>query len=123
VPDHLSGTASGVNNSAARIAGLLAVTLMGTIVNGVYRAALADRLPSGLAPGVRNRLVSNAGQLLEATIPESVSQATAVAVRASMESSFVTAYRAALAVALIAIAAAVVVAILTIRNDDPTASS
>ena len=37
VPDRFAGSASGVNNAVARVAGMLAVAVLGTVAVGVYR--------------------------------------------------------------------------------------
>ena len=42
VPDDETGTASGVNNAASRVAQLVAVTVLGAVTLGVYGSALED---------------------------------------------------------------------------------
>jgi EmrB/QacA subfamily drug resistance transporter len=115
----LSGTASGVNNAAARLAGLLAVTVVGSVLNAVFRSTLNMRLPRALPTEVRETIIARSGRLLNLELPEQLSGETAAAVQAAMSSSFAAAFRAGIAVAAAAALLAAVVGLTLIRNPSP----
>ena len=110
VPVNLVGAASGVNNAAARIAGLFAVTVSGAVLAGGYRILLSaalDRL--GLDRELIGMLMSNAGRMLDAPLPDSLSSRTGSAVQSAMRSAYAGGYRAALGINILSAAAAAVV--------------
>ncbi len=99
VPDRFSGAASGVNNAAARTAGLLAITVLGAALNGGYQAVLPDLLPGGLSPDMHESILAGAGRLLSAPLPEGMSPELAAAVEEARRAAFAFAGRLALSVA------------------------
>ena len=74
--DRYAGVASGINNATARVAGLLAVALLGSIAVGVFARALDERLDRlQAAPEVRSALQAEVPKLAEATVPKNVDPA------------------------------------------------
>jgi EmrB/QacA subfamily drug resistance transporter len=70
VDDRHAGTASGVNNAVARIAGALAVAILGTVAVPVFTAALATRLDGlRLPPDVRATVMGQVARLVEIQVP------------------------------------------------------
>jgi EmrB/QacA subfamily drug resistance transporter len=55
VPAEHVGLASGINNAASRIAGLLAIAVMGALLGGVYAARLAHRMDAQSLPQSERR--------------------------------------------------------------------
>jgi hypothetical protein len=104
-PAHHSGIASGVNNAVARVAGLLAVAVVGAVCAAQFSSAIDSHLPSsGLAPQTQHAiaeakkrtLVTDAGAAAAADRPR---------VHAALESASVKSYRLGIAIAgLLAIA-------------------
>jgi hypothetical protein len=95
VGEALSGTASGINNAAARVAGLLAVAVTGGVMVATFRAALAGGL-GGLDPDVAAALRAEAGRLLDVPLPAGLDgQARGIA-EAAIREAYATAFAAGL---------------------------
>ena len=106
VADHYAGTASGVNNAVSRVAGLLAVALLGIVMVLVFNNALDGRLePLNLTPQVQETLLAERGDLAGMSVPEGVSPELKTGLETAIDQSFVAGFRiimlvtAALAVA------------------------
>jgi EmrB/QacA subfamily drug resistance transporter len=109
-----SGLASGVNNAMARVAGLLAVAVLGVVIYGAFSASLDDRLESmDLPSGVRSELEAAKVDLGAAAAPEGVDARTAAHIERAIEESFVAGFRAVMLVAAgLALASALAAALL-----------
>ncbi len=106
VADHYAGTASGINNAVSRVAGLLAVALLGIVMVLVFNSALDGRLePLNLTPQVQETLLAERGNLAGMSVPEDVAPELKTGLEAAIDRSFVAGFRiimlvtAALAVA------------------------
>ncbi|HZP22725.1 MAG TPA: MFS transporter [Terriglobales bacterium] len=88
------GTASGINNAVARVAGLLAIALVGVVMTGEFRSHL-DRSLRGLPvpENVRSELQSNAGRLAALKPPEGIGPRSSADIRATINDSFVSSFR------------------------------
>jgi EmrB/QacA subfamily drug resistance transporter len=117
-----SGLASGVNNAVARVAGLLAVAVLGVFVYGVFSANLDARLESmDLSSGVRSELEAAKADLGATGAPDSVDAGTAAQIKRAIDESFVAGFRAAMLVSAgLALASALAAALLV---DDPKVRS
>ncbi len=94
VQDRHAGTASGINNAAARIAGMLAVAVLGTLAVGVFASALDERLTQlRTPPEIRLALRAEVVKLAEAEVPARVGTQRESLQRALNE-SFVSSFRA-----------------------------
>ncbi len=92
-----SGTASGVNNAVARVAGLLAVAVLGLVVYGAFSANLDARMEGmDLPVEVRNELEAAKADLGAARAPEGVDAATASRIERAIDDSFVAGFRSAM---------------------------
>jgi EmrB/QacA subfamily drug resistance transporter len=89
-----SGVASGVNNTAARLAGVLAVAALTAVAIGHFSAALEGELRTrGVPAPLVERLSSDASRLAELGPPEGTDPDVAAAVRASVASAYVDTFR------------------------------
>jgi hypothetical protein len=88
------GTASGINNAVARVAGVLAIAGLGAIMVAQFSNHLNQRLDNVAMPNqVRSELQSNAIKMAALTPPESVGPQTAAAIHNSIVASFISSFR------------------------------
>jgi MFS family permease len=109
-----SGLASGVNNAVARVAGLMAVALLGVFVYGVFSMSLDARLHSmDLSEEVRSEMEAEKTHLGAAEAPEGVNAGTEAHIERAIDESFVAGFRAVMLVSAgLALASALVAALL-----------
>lgn len=92
--DEQAGVASGVNNAASRVAGLLAIAVLGVVALSVFSGALEEQLAQTQAPPEAKQAVFAARQDLAATpVPDSVQDEDRAALRAAIDASFVQGFR------------------------------
>jgi MFS family permease len=118
-----SGLASGVNNAVARVAGLLAVALLGVFVYGAFSANLDARLNDMDLPGkVHSEMEAAKADLGAAKAPKGVEPGTAVQIERAVEESFVAGFRVVMLVSAgLALASALVAALLVADKRVPSA--
>lgn len=104
-----AGIASGINNSVARTASLLAIAILGIAVSTVFTRELDDRLEgAGLDPAVSAAVRDQAGDLAAAEAPATADEATRTAVERIVGHAYLAAFRVAMTTgALLALASAV----------------
>ena len=89
-----SGTASGINNAVARVAGVLAIAILGIVMVKLFSASLSRGLGAGqLAPGVFEYIRSNEIKLAGMDLPSGLDAGTAELIRASISRAFVFGFR------------------------------
>jgi hypothetical protein len=100
VPDRFAGAASGINNAVARLAGMLAVAILGTMAVGVFRAALDRRLALlNVSRHVRQALLQEVPKLADARVPETVGAGMRATLTRALTESFVSSFRVVMLVA------------------------
>ena len=113
--ERYAGMASGVNNATARVAGLLAVALLGSIAVGVFARSLDERMDRlQVTSEVRSALQAEAPKLAEAAAPENVAPAERRTLERALRESFVHSFRIVSLIAAALAALSAVVAWLTI---------
>jgi EmrB/QacA subfamily drug resistance transporter len=117
-----SGLASGVSNAMARVAGLLAVAVLGVLVYGAFSASLDARLERMDLPGdVRSAMEAAKADLGAAQAPEGVDAETEARIERAIDESFVAGFRVVmLASAGLALASALVAALLVGDQRSPS---
>jgi EmrB/QacA subfamily drug resistance transporter len=116
VADRHAGVASGINNATARVAGLLAVALLGAISVGAFRGALDDRLTAlQIQPETRRLLREEVPKLAEAQVPPQVGGAERDALAQALKESFVRSFRVTMLIAASLALLSALSAVLAIR--------
>jgi len=96
VPKHSSGTASGINNAASRMAGVLAIAIMGGIVLIQFQTTLAARTGEiDLSTESRDAIMAQASELGNVQVPDSVPQDLIPDVQRGIRTAFVDVFRTA----------------------------
>jgi hypothetical protein len=94
VDQNLAGTASGINNAVARIAGLLAVAILGMVMVSAFSHYLNQRLTQLAIPiDVMRSIQSNEIKLATLPVPDGLDTNTAATIRMSIELAFVFGFR------------------------------
>jgi hypothetical protein len=94
VDQNLAGTASGINNAVARVAGLLAIAILGIVmVNAFSHEMNRSLMQLNLPPDLAHSLRSNEIRLAALAIPPGLDSSTGVALRMSIERAFVFGFR------------------------------
>ena len=111
--DH-AGVASGINNAVSRVAGLIAVAVLGVVLYAAFSRALDRELSTlNLPPAVRAEIDAQRPSLAAAETPDSKG-------REAIQRSFVTGYRYVVWIAvMLAIAGAASAAALIDRDTHP----
>jgi MFS family permease len=94
-----AGTASGINNAVARVAGLLAIAVMGVVMVNAFSFRLNRSLQNlAIPPTAMQDLLSNETKLAALTGPVGINREMAAAIRVSIERAFVFAFRIAMVI-------------------------
>ena len=103
-----------MNNAVARVAGLLAVAVLGAFIYGAFSASLDTRLQRMEIPGeVRTEMEAAKADLGAAEAPAGVNAGTEAQIERAIDESFVAGFRAVmLASAGLALASALIAALL-----------
>jgi len=109
VDQNRAGTASGINNAVARVAGLLSIATLGIAMVSTFSSQLDKSLSSlGLSAEVTHELRSSEIKLAAVTVPAGVDSSTAAKITTAIDHSFVYGFRV---VMLICVALSIVSAL------------
>jgi EmrB/QacA subfamily drug resistance transporter len=94
VDENRTGTASGINNAVARVAGLLAVAVMSLVLVAVFSQRLDRRLDAlRLPPEARQQIEAQRLKLAAIELPPGLDAPTRTQLTAAIRESFVAGYR------------------------------
>jgi EmrB/QacA subfamily drug resistance transporter len=89
-----SGTASGINNAVARVAGILAIAILGIVMVKVFSSSLNRSLTGQLlSPGILQYIQSNEIKLAGLDLPSGLDADTTAVIRAAISHAFVFGFR------------------------------
>ena len=95
-----AGTASGINNTVSRLAGVLSIAVLGIVMLGTFTSQLSSRLEAmDLNPGIRQDIESQRVKLAAIEIPPEIDAAVRMKIRRSIDESFVAGFRLVMLVA------------------------
>jgi EmrB/QacA subfamily drug resistance transporter len=95
VDQNRAGTASGINNAVARVAGVLAVAVVGIVMVKLFSSSLNRDLASGLLPvGALQYLRSNEIKLAGLDLPSGLGADATAFIRMSISHAFIFGFRA-----------------------------
>jgi hypothetical protein len=109
VPQHNAGVASGVNNAVARVAGLLAIAVVGAVISSSFSSALDSKLPPRALDEART-------QPLVTHVPGSVLPGQRAQAKAALTNGSVDAFRAGITLSALLVAAGGVISAVGVRN-------
>lgn len=119
VDDERAGVASGINNTAARLAGVLAIATLTVLAVALFSARLDSRLAAvGVSEALRGQLLAGADRLAELELPAGTAGASAL--RAIIEASYVDAFRRLALICAAAAGLSALVAWLTLASTRPS---
>ncbi|GAC1429560.1 MAG: hypothetical protein NVS1B11_29020 [Terriglobales bacterium] len=94
VENNHTGTASGINNAVARVAGVLAIAILGVVMVGTFsRQLLASLGTLNPSPDVLQTIRSNLVQLGALKVPLGLDASTTAAIQAAVTQSFLFGFR------------------------------
>lgn len=92
-PDR-AGTASGINNAVARVAGVLAIAIVGLVMVKAFAGKLQDSLaPLDLSSAVRREIQLNMSKLGGLEVPSGVDSSTSSTIHFAISRAFVFGFR------------------------------
>jgi len=117
VDKNYSGAASGVNNAVSRIAGLLAVSLLGAVMLSIFSSQLSKSLQlSQLSSKQKNQIFEQKNALGAIVVPQGFTVAEKAKVTASVDESFMKGFRYVMGINALLAFLSSAIAFITIRE-------
>jgi EmrB/QacA subfamily drug resistance transporter len=89
-----SGIASGINNAVSRVAGLLAIAVLGILMLAAFNSSLDTHLASiSLPPAARQNIDEQRIKLAGATLPADITESQRAQLQDAIDESFVAGFR------------------------------
>ena len=116
------GSASGINNAVARVAGVVAIAIFGIVMVKAFGSELNHSLAYlSLSPAILQELQSDEIKLAGLQVPPCLDPSTGAAIKESVKEAFVFGFRIVMFACTGLSLASAIVAWLTIRNDPAVA--
>lgn len=112
------GAASGINNAAARVAGVLAIAILGIVMVTIFDSHLSRALNHlALSPAVLQQIQKDGSKLAGLQVPASVDPQTRTAIQEFVKQAFVSGFRVVMLICASLSMTSALVAWLMIRQD------
>ena len=119
-----AGIASGINNTAARVGGLLAIAVIGVVALALYRGALERQAAgAGVPATVTTAVIADRHGFADVGIPASIDPALRPQLAAVVNGAFLGAFRGSLLLCALLVLAGAAVAAVTLRVEDVVADA
>jgi EmrB/QacA subfamily drug resistance transporter len=114
------GTASGINNAVARVAGVLAIAVLGIVIVAAFRAHLERSLAGlSLSPSMLQELRAQEIKLAGLQVPASIDPVTSATIKSMVGGAFVSAFRLVMFICIGLSLASAAIAGMMIPNNRP----
>lgn len=118
VEPRFSGSASGINNGIARVAGLLAVAILGIVVIPLFHTRLAAEIgQSNLTGQEQQQILAQADKLAGIIIPDTFAEAAKQEALSAIRSAFIYGFRRAMAACAVLAFGGAMVSVALIHNN------
>lgn len=122
-PDALAGTASGINNAISRVAGLLAIGVLGVVMLSTFAGRLEVELGNAALPaGTQRQMLAETSHLAGMALPEGLTGRQAEQARAAIDAAFTTGFLRILSLMVVLAVLAAALAAVTLPGRDRRAS-
>ena len=119
-----AGVASGINNAVSRMAGLLAVAVLGIVILHTFDRSLDVRLAKlDVSPSVKQSLNTQRSRLAGIELPEAIAPQTRTLLTDAIDGSFVDGFRLVMLIGAALALGSAVTALLLIREQRAPSSS
>lgn len=106
-----AGTASGINNAVARVAGVLAIAVLGVVIVSAFRIRLDQELTRLHLPrSVHEEIQANAIRLAALQVPPGLDSRTSASIKEAIRNSFIFGFRIVLPICACLAGASAIVA-------------
>ena len=118
VPSALVGAASGINNAVSRVAGLLAIAILGVVVVVGFQSALRTNLRgTGIGGHAKAALIKHADRLADDPLPARLSPVQRASVQSAIYDAYLIGYRWAMITCAVLCGVSAVISALMIRPE------
>jgi len=118
VPPTLVGAASGINNAVSRVAGLLAIAILGVVVVAGFQSSLTTNLNAiGINSHAKSSLIQHADKLADDPIPGGLTPTQRTEVQSAIYDAYLTGYRWAMLSCAVLCALSAVISALMIKPE------
>jgi EmrB/QacA subfamily drug resistance transporter len=119
LPDHYSGTASGINNAVTRIAGVFAIAILGALAILLFSGFLSERINNiQLDPDEKRSVMEQVKNLGNAKPPVTIKDTDKITIAKAYKEGFISAYNKVMLICAVLAFLSAVMSFLFIKNEE-----